>query len=726
MKRFKKILAMVIAMAMVLSMGAMTAFAADDYTLTINNTVSGHTYTAYQIFKGSKADTSQVTYTAVASNASYDANTTYYYKNGADYDVLNITSAEEFGAAKAEQTLYTRTGDSALGDVIWGANITTAGKAALYEAYDMGVDEEDYDDQANIKALLDAIADVDTTSTSESDKAVKFANVFFTTDNDGNVTAVSGLLTGGTYQESSGGTITFNNLASGYYIVNDSYEADGDEVNGIDYSIARIAVQVVGNTIINNKADKPTVEKEIVTSGDLDNEKANELGIGRAVNFKVTDTVPNYDGYNYYYFVMRDKLSEGLTFNPGSVVITIDGTALTEDTDYYVYAEKTDAAGNDGADADVIGNDTFVIAFENIMNYAVGKEIVVTYSATVNDDALVGVEANTNEVRIDYSNNPTKSERGDIDEDHPGVPENNENHPVGTTPKDYTDTYTTQLTIIKIDGDTEEKLNGVEFTLTGTSQDVIVKNEEVFEVDPDGTYWLLNDGTYTTTAPTAATLTETTNNSGWVAMTATEAAAYTGNDVRVIGETQYRPFDIDTDTAKTRYVITESNEGDYASTTVKYSLHATITQDTVDEYVVSRSGVTGGTDANDKPKGELVFSQLGAGSYTLSETGVLAGYNDIEDISFDIVATLPEEGTADSGKFTGDEVASWRVTNISPETATIEYNETTGVFTINIENNKGVQLPSTGGIGTTIFYVVGAILVIGAGVIMITRRRMDA
>ena len=43
-----------------------------------------------------------------------------------------------------------------------------------------------------------------------------------------------------------------------------------------------------------------------------------------------------------------------------------------------------------------------------------------------------------------------------------------------------------------------------------------------------------------------------------------------------------------------------------------------------------------------------------------------------------------------------------------------------------VENKKGTELPSTGGIGTTIFYVVGAILVIGAGVVLITKRRMDA
>ena len=43
-----------------------------------------------------------------------------------------------------------------------------------------------------------------------------------------------------------------------------------------------------------------------------------------------------------------------------------------------------------------------------------------------------------------------------------------------------------------------------------------------------------------------------------------------------------------------------------------------------------------------------------------------------------------------------------------------------------VVNEKGTELPSTGGIGTTIFYVVGAILVLGAGVLLVSRRRMGA
>lgn len=60
---------------------------------------------------------------------------------------------------------------------------------------------------------------------------------------------------------------------------------------------------------------------------------------------------------------------------------------------------------------------------------------------------------------------------------------------------------------------------------------------------------------------------------------------------------------------------------------------------------------------------------------------------------------------------------------MSPDTVDVEPNNFLFVHQ-NIENNKGTQLPSTGGIGTTIFYIVGAILVIGAGVVLVTRRRM--
>ena len=70
----------------------------------------------------------------------------------------------------------------------------------------------------------------------------------------------------------------------------------------------------------------------------------------------------------------------------------------------------------------------------------------------------------------------------------------------------------------------------------------------------------------------------------------------------------------------------------------------------------------------------------------------------------------------------------------TPTTLTVVENNTTAegkplaaidVETLKIANNQGSILPSTGGIGTTIFYIIGAILVIGAGVVIVTKRRMN-
>ena len=65
------------------------------------------------------------------------------------------------------------------------------------------------------------------------------------------------------------------------------------------------------------------------------------------------------------------------------------------------------------------------------------------------------------------------------------------------------------------------------------------------------------------------------------------------------------------------------------------------------------------------------------------------------------------------------------ITAIS-HTVTIDGKASTEAAPATIENQSGTVLPSTGGIGTTIFYVLGAVLVIGAGVVMVTRRRMSA
>ena len=56
----------------------------------------------------------------------------------------------------------------------------------------------------------------------------------------------------------------------------------------------------------------------------------------------------------------------------------------------------------------------------------------------------------------------------------------------------------------------------------------------------------------------------------------------------------------------------------------------------------------------------------------------------------------------------------------------VSYKKLGELLDYQIENNKGATLPSTGGIGTTIFYVVGGVMVAGAVVFLLTKRRVAA
>lgn len=109
---------------------------------------------------------------------------------------------------------------------------------------------------------------------------------------------------------------------------------------------------------------------------------------------------------------------------------------------------------------------------------------------------------------------------------------------------------------------------------------------------------------------------------------------------------------------------------------------------------------------------QFTFSGLGSGDYKLEETTTPEGYNTIPPIEFTISATYGNGGSIatlsakanDDTEFTADNTA--------------------GSLTTTVINERGSLLPETGGIGTTIFYVLGGILMAGAVVLLVTRKRM--
>ena len=110
--------------------------------------------------------------------------------------------------------------------------------------------------------------------------------------------------------------------------------------------------------------------------------------------------------------------------------------------------------------------------------------------------------------------------------------------------------------------------------------------------------------------------------------------------------------------------------------------------------------------------GVLQIDGLSAGTYTITELVAPDGYNKVDPIQVTITWTKP---TASSTECT------WGVAAGSTGSVTADGNR----ISVDIENFSGATLPSTGGIGTTIFYAVGATLVIGAGVVLVSRYRAN-
>lgn len=112
---------------------------------------------------------------------------------------------------------------------------------------------------------------------------------------------------------------------------------------------------------------------------------------------------------------------------------------------------------------------------------------------------------------------------------------------------------------------------------------------------------------------------------------------------------------------------------------------------------------------------ETTFSWTGIddGNYKIVEVVTPAGYNTIEPIEFTVTATHDE---------TADNPALTTLTGGNLFTGAVD----TGAVSANIVNRTGTELPSTGGMGTTVLYVGGGVLVLAAVVLLIAKRRSNA
>ena len=114
----------------------------------------------------------------------------------------------------------------------------------------------------------------------------------------------------------------------------------------------------------------------------------------------------------------------------------------------------------------------------------------------------------------------------------------------------------------------------------------------------------------------------------------------------------------------------------------------------------------------------FMFFGLYDGKYTLRETTTPTGYNTMADLTLTIGAT-----TANNQVWSGTASDALSAIKLTMNSTNIDGDVDKGNVEGSIINQKGSSLPSTGGIGTTMFYVGGGVLVAGAGVLLITKKR---
>ena len=176
----------------------------------------------------------------------------------------------------------------------------------------------------------------------------------------------------------SGGEAVISGLTAGYYVVSTTAGSLCIlNTNGSDLKI-------------DEKNVAPTIDKKIDGS-----KSTNDAAIGDVVNYTVT--IHAKKGATGY--VLTDTMTKGLTFNRDSLTVKVGATTLAENTHYTV---AVDAAATDGSTK-------FTVTFKDTyLNTIDGDtDIVVSYTATVNKDAVIGTTGNTNTAQLKYGNNST-------------------------------------------------------------------------------------------------------------------------------------------------------------------------------------------------------------------------------------------------------------------------------------------------------------------------------
>ena len=430
-KLVSRLMAVLMAMTMILSM-SMTAFAADapKGILTVNNTVAGKTLDLYQIFTATKN----------GDNVAYTLNSAYE-----GFFQSKITDAS-----------------------------TLTGEALSEKAYDY----------------------VKTQVGTDGSNGAAFAKdmLGWILDSKNNITATKTVVT-------TAPSTQISDLAYGYYLVYPKGATDTSTAPGKQtYTSAASLVNITAETAtINMKSNYPTVDKKIIPAqsgsgitigaivngnwegnhqmelddenesedtiaphSESDEKKAGDFGIGDTVTYQLTSKVPDMTGYNSYTFKFSDTLSKGLDLKEVLSVKVGNTTLTAKKSGTNTYALAYDQAKRT---LTVTLND-FYTSYKN----RTGETITVVYTATLNKDAVIGMNPNTNKAVVEYSNDPTTGG-------------------TGTSEPSIVDVHTFDFTIFKyyLKNETKTALANAEFELYKANGEVAGAKVNIKKVE-EGKY----------------------------------------------------------------------------------------------------------------------------------------------------------------------------------------------------------------------------------------------
>lgn len=484
-----------------------------------------------------------------------------------------------------------------LADIQWGSGVDSAKLVTALKAVDApenikqafeDIEDVSPDNTDALNAQAAAVADVLVKNTDDLAFLQAFAKIVYANKTGEGKTST---IQNGTIKDKPDSKITVDD--PGYYLVAEN----GDHIKPLDDAVSKFILDVLGNQTIEIKADIPDVEKDIVV-GDT-TAKGDSAGIGDTVQFKLTGTLPEtYADFDEFSYKFTDTLCDGLTFTEGSLKVKVGEQELSQIT-----------AENANGDYKLeVKEQTITVTFDNlkaVKQPVIDKdsEIIVTYSAILNEKAVIGLPGNDNTVYLEYSNDPNSDSMGKT-----------------TEKKVYV--YDFGIVITKKNNE-DQTLGNVNFVLTKT--------------DADGTVLYAQ----------CADLAEGADNRKLTGWTKTEADATT---------------------------LTTGADGKF--------------------------GVEG----------------LDEGTYTLTETKTLNGYNTMEPITFTITPVIDEFGnlTGLSATVNGE-----RSEDVSVERVILE----AGLIPMTLINYPAPFLPSTGGIGTVIFYALGGLILAGVIAFLIIKSR---